>query len=69
MAVLNPDLLAILACPACDERPPLELRGDYLVCNHCRRAYPIHDDIPALLVEESIPLEQIGRESEPPQQV
>ncbi|GIV07837.1 MAG: UPF0434 protein [Fimbriimonadales bacterium] len=58
MAVLNPELLAILACPACEERPPLEQRGDYLVCNVCRRAYPIRDDIPALLEEEAIPLEE-----------
>ena len=69
MAVLNPDLLAILACPACDDRPPLELRGDYLVCNQCRRAYPIRDEIPVLLVEVTVPLEQIEREGEPPKQV
>jgi uncharacterized protein YbaR (Trm112 family) len=69
MAVLNPDLLAILACPACDERPPLELHGDYLVCRQCRRAYPIRDETPVLLVEESLPLEQIEREGEPPKQV
>ncbi|BCW96575.1 MAG: Trm112 family protein [Fimbriimonadales bacterium] len=69
MATLNPDLLAILACPACEERPPLELRGDYLVCAQCRRAYPIRDDIPTLLVEEALPLEQMEREQEPPKQV
>ncbi len=57
--MLNAELLAILACPACEERPPLELRGEYLVCLQCRRAYPIRDDIPVLLVEEAIPLEQV----------
>ncbi len=62
MATLNPQLLAILACPACEDRPPLEWRGAYLVCHQCRRAYPIRDDIPVLLVEEAVPLEQI----EPP---
>lgn len=69
MAVLNPDLLAILACPACDDRPPLALRRDYLVCNQCRRAYPIRDEIPILLVEEAVLLEQVEREGEPPKQV
>jgi uncharacterized protein YbaR (Trm112 family) len=69
MAVLNPDLLAILACPACDDRPPLALRGDYLVCRQCRRAYPIRDEIPILLVEEALPLEQVEREGELPKQV
>jgi uncharacterized protein YbaR (Trm112 family) len=57
--MLSAELLAILACPACEERPPLELRGEYLVCLQCRRAYPIRDDIPVLLVEEAIPLEQV----------
>jgi uncharacterized protein YbaR (Trm112 family) len=69
MAVLNPDLLAILACPACEERPPLEQRGDYLICYQCRRAFPIRNDIPTLLVEEALPLEQVEREQEPPKQV
>jgi uncharacterized protein YbaR (Trm112 family) len=39
------------------------------VCNQCRRAYPIRDEIPILLVEEALPLEQIEREQEPPKQV
>lgn len=60
MAVLNPELLAILACPVCEERPPLEQCGDYLVCYTCRRAYPIRDDIPALLEEEAIPLDEVN---------
>jgi len=47
----------------------LELHGDYLVCRQCRRAYPIRDEIPVLLVEETVPLEQIEREGEPPKQV
>lgn len=59
--MINAELLTILACPACEERPPLELRGEYLVCLQCRRAYPIRDDIPVLLVEEAIPLDQVEK--------
>ncbi len=66
MAALNPELLAILACPACEERPPLEQRGDYLVCAQCRRAYPIRDGIPTLLEEESLPLDSIPNDDAPP---
>lgn len=44
-------LLAILACPRCDERPPLRRDGDRLVCDVCRHAYPIVDGIPHLLPE------------------
>ncbi|MFQ3611787.1 MAG: Trm112 family protein [Fimbriimonadales bacterium] len=55
-------LLEILACPACEERPPLKERGNYLVCEACQRAYPIRDGIPILLVDESLPLEQVQQD-------
>jgi len=50
------ELLDILACPACDERPPVRLAedGQSLVCDVCGRRYPIHDDIPVMLVEEAV---------------
>ncbi len=52
--MVSEELLAILACPACDDRPPLKLEGEFLVCTKCGRKYPIVDDIPHLLVEEAI---------------
>jgi hypothetical protein len=68
MAVLNPDLLAILACPACDERPPLELHGDYWsAASAVALPHPRRDT--HLLVEEALPLEQVEREQEPPKKV
>ena len=55
---LDPDLLAILACPAC--RSPLRADDDAneLVCTGpegqaCGRAYPVRNDIPVLLVDEA----------------
>ncbi len=63
MAKLAPELLALLACPACEERPPLRQQANYLVCDRCQRAYPIREDIPVLLVEEAIPVSQMqGKE-------
>ena len=50
---LDPKLVEILACPACDNRPPLRLDGETLVCDQCRRVYPIQDGIPSLLPEEA----------------
>ena len=50
---LDPKLVEILACPACDNRPPLRLDGETLVCDQCRRVYPIQDGIPILLPEEA----------------
>jgi uncharacterized protein YbaR (Trm112 family) len=54
---LCPEVLALLRCPACDERPPVRLSDnrDALVCDHCRRVYPIVDDLPRLIVEDAGP--------------
>ena len=46
-------LKEILACPACDERPPVEHKDCRLVCPLCHRAYPIRDGIPVMLEEEA----------------
>ena len=51
---LDREFIEILACPACDDRPPLRLVAQTLVCDKCRRAYMIRDGIPILLTEESI---------------
>lgn len=52
------DLLDILACPDC--KTPIVLDGERLVCTkaECRRSYPIREDIPIMLIEESKPLER-----------
>ncbi len=51
--MLNEELLAILACPACKTKVSL-VADKWLVCQNpdCRRKYPIKDDIPIMLVEE-----------------
>jgi len=51
--VLDPEFVAILACPACDNRPPLRLDGPTLVCDQCRRIYAIEDGYPNLIPEEA----------------
>jgi len=54
--MISKELLDILACPACDERPPVKLSGDqkFLVCDKCGRHYPIREDIPVMLVDEAV---------------
>ncbi len=52
--MIDPKLLELLACPACEDRPPLRVDGETLVCDKCHRAYPIRDGIPELLVESAI---------------
>ncbi len=54
---LSADLLAMLRCPACvrqsDTAGLLTLIQDaWLVCQTCDRKYPIHDDIPVMLIDE-----------------
>lgn len=52
--MIDPKLLEILACPACEDRPHVILRGETLICEKCKREYPIKDGIPIMLVDEAI---------------
>ena len=49
--MISPELLEILACPAC--KTPVKLEGERLVCGQCGRRYPIRDGIPVMLIEEA----------------
>lgn len=50
--VIDPTLLGILACP--QDKGPLLLVGDELLYNpRLRRAYPIENGIPVLLIDEA----------------
>lgn len=51
---LNPELLAILACPTC--KGELTRMGDDegLACPACGVVFPVRDDIPIMLVEEAV---------------
>lgn len=51
---VNPDLLEILACPACKAKVVLKADGSGLKCVACHRVYPIRDDIPVMLVDEAV---------------
>ncbi len=50
---VDPELLEILACPACKTPVILVHDGTGLKCNQCHRVYPIKDDIPVMLVDEA----------------
>jgi uncharacterized protein YbaR (Trm112 family) len=57
--VIRAELLALLACPVCDERSPLRQEGEYLICTKEGIGFPIEDGIPRLLPESAIPAEQM----------
>lgn len=65
--MIDPKLLEILACPACDDRPPVEQSNHWIFCNQCHRAYPVKDDIPIMLVEEAVICDTGHPPAEPPQ--
>jgi uncharacterized protein YbaR (Trm112 family) len=53
---VDPELLAILACPL--DKQPVSREGNYLVCQECHRHYPIRDGIPVMLIDEALTPEQ-----------
>jgi len=50
---LNPKLLSILACPLCKTEVKLTADEKGLKCVTCQRVFPIKDDIPVMLIDES----------------
>jgi uncharacterized protein len=48
------DLLDILVCPVCKKSLVLKDNGQALKCGECRRAFPIRDGIPILLVDQAV---------------
>ncbi len=55
---LNKELLKILACPRC--KSDLELIGseEGLKCHKCSVVYPVKDEIPIMLIDEAVPVEE-----------
>lgn len=50
------DLLEILVCPKCKGR--IEEKGMFIVCNNCKLAYPVLEDVPDMLIEDAWKLEE-----------
>ena len=50
------DLLKILACPSC--KGNLKLNKMFLVCNNCKLAYPVLEDIPDMLINDAWKLQK-----------
>lgn len=50
---MDNSLLEILACPVCKGRLHYQKPASELICNACRLAYPVRDEIPVMLTEEA----------------
>jgi uncharacterized protein YbaR (Trm112 family) len=51
---IDKELLDILVCPKCRGGIHLSEKKDGLVCDRCRLAYPIRDEIPIMLIDEAV---------------
>jgi uncharacterized protein YbaR (Trm112 family) len=55
---ISKELLDILVCPKCKGNLELEKDQSGLICNACNLKYPIIDDIPVMLIDEAIRLNE-----------
>jgi len=53
---IDKELLDILACPKCKGELKLTEKEDGLVCAKCKLLYEIRDDIPVMLIDEAVQL-------------
>lgn len=58
---VHPDLLAILVCPQ-DHGALIDVDGESLYNPRLRRAYPVRDGVPILLVDEARDVEDTEHE-------
>ena len=49
--MIDKELMNILACPIC--KGSVELKSEKIICAKCKKAYPVKDDIPVMLIEEA----------------
>ena len=50
---LNPEHLALLACPVCKGDLVYDSGAQTLTCGTCRRRYRIVDEVPNMLVDQA----------------
>ena len=50
---LSPELLGILACPACKGALVYEEDAQRLVCNACRLRYRVVGGVPVMLIDKA----------------
>ncbi|MFN8770400.1 MAG: Trm112 family protein [Neisseriaceae bacterium] len=51
--MLGNKLLEILVCPLCKAKLDYDKKNSELICNKCKLAYPIDEDIPVMLIESA----------------
>jgi uncharacterized protein YbaR (Trm112 family) len=54
--MIDEKLLNVLACPEC--KGDVKGIGMFLVCENCKLAFPMLDDVPDMVIEDSWKLEE-----------
>jgi hypothetical protein len=58
---IQQELLDILACPKCKGDLEFNEEDNGLICAKCSLMYSIKDDIPIMLIEEAVNLEESAK--------
>ena len=59
---IDKELLEILVCAICKGDLKLTEKEDGLICEQDRVVYRIEDEIPNMLIDEAVPLDEWGKE-------
>ncbi len=60
---LSEKLVQKMACPKCKGKLILTEAQDFFICEPCKLKYPIIDEIPRMLIDKALPLEEKDKES------
>lgn len=53
MSLIDPELAAILICPADRAELNQDEEAERLICTECGRRYPVREGIPVMLLDEA----------------
>lgn len=51
--MIDTELLNILVCPKCRNEVKLSQDSETIICETCKLAYPIDNDIPIMLIDNA----------------
>ena len=51
-------MLDVLVCPKCQGKIELSEKENGIVCKKCMLIYPVTEDIPVMLIDSAVPLEE-----------
>ena len=53
------NIIELLVCPSCHSHVELSHKGEYIICKTCKKAYPVKDNIPIMLIDSALNIEDI----------